>query len=45
MGLDQTLVDFFTRAAVGTASVLAVILVVAVAIRRKSVSVVRRTPR
>ena len=45
MGIDQTLVDFFTRAAIGTASVLGVILAVAVSIRRKSPVSIRRTQR
>jgi hypothetical protein len=45
MGLDQTLVDFFSRTALGTASVLAIIVFIGLGIRRRSTAAIRRTQR
>jgi len=45
MGLDHVLVGFFTHTALGAASVLVIILLVGIGIRRSSNAVVRRTPR
>jgi hypothetical protein len=45
MDFSHALVDFFARAAIGAASVLAVIFLVGIGIRRSSTVTVRRTPR
>jgi hypothetical protein len=45
MDFNHVLVYFLTRAAIGAASVLAVILLVGIGIRRSSTVTVRRTHR
>ena len=45
MGLDHVLIDFLTRAAVGAASVLLLILLVGAGIPRRSPVAMRRTIR
>ena len=42
MGLDHVLIEFFSRAAAGAASVLMVILVVGLGMPRRSASMIRR---
>jgi hypothetical protein len=45
MGLDHVLVEFFSRAAAGAASVLMIIFFLGLGIPRRAASVVRRTNR
>jgi hypothetical protein len=45
MGLDHVLIDFFSRAAAGAASVLMIIFVVGLGIPRRAESPVRRNRR
>lgn len=45
MGLDHVLIDFFSRAAAGAASVLMVIFVVGLGIPRRAESSIRRNRR
>jgi len=45
MGLDHVLIDFFSRAAAGAASVLMVIFVVGLGIPRRAESPIRRNRR
>jgi hypothetical protein len=45
MGLDQVLIDFLARAAVGAGAVLLVIVFVGIGIPRRSAAAIRRTIR
>jgi len=45
MGLDHVLIEFFSRAAAGAASVLMIIFVVGLGIPRRATSPIRRTNR
>jgi len=45
MGLNHVLADFFTRAAVGAATVLIIIAFVGLGIRRRATAAVRRAHR